>query len=77
MIDPTKDYGVLSDTTLVKIIHTEEYRGYDISAMLSRFGGIDVMVFDAPEHDLASMKWQGFNVISARLWIDKRLMQAN
>lgn len=62
---------VLADKALIKIVHTEIHRGYKISAMISRFGGLDVLVFDEADPDHAV--WQGFNIISARLWLTKKI----
>lgn len=69
----------LQDKTLVKIIHEEKYRGYHIGAMISKFGGLDVIVFEKSESGgddiIFPPIWKGFNIISARIWLDKHLVK--
>lgn len=55
-----------SDPSLVKIVHEEMYKGYEIAAMLSRFGNLYVAIRDSKKNYIDSFD----NIIVARAFID-------
>ena len=56
------------DPTLVKIVHREKtcITHLVIFAMISRFGGFEVLIDDTETHETV---WQGDNILDARDWI--------
>jgi len=55
------------DTSLCKIVLHEPADGLTISAAITRFGDLNVMVIKE-DHDGSSLLWQGTNIIDARNW---------
>jgi hypothetical protein len=52
------------DKTLVKKVHDETCNHWRITAILTRFGGLSVHVWD---EDM-DCPWQGDNILEARAW---------
>ena len=73
--DPAFETKLRADPALCKIVHQEDYRGWGISASLTRFGGLYVVavLYDyAPEaHDVKFVHYCD-NIISARNFVDAR-----
>lgn len=57
-----------TDSALCRIVFKETIGDLELTASLTRFGGLAVFV-SAPD---ASLLWQGENILDARLWIDAR-----
>lgn len=53
------------DGNLVKIVHQEMDDDYVISATLSRYGGLTVLVMRRKDYQYP---WQGENILEARKW---------
>jgi hypothetical protein len=60
------------DQKLIRIVHREHYFGYSITASISRFGGLVVLVTD-DEMEEGFCVWQGNNIINARNWVDESI----
>lgn len=62
---------ISEDTSLIMIVHKETVGAFHLSANITRFGGLNVNVYDtskAPDFCV----WQGDNIILARMWIRMR-----
>ena len=73
--DPAFDRALRADPALCKIVHQEDYRGWVISASLTRFGGLYVVAvlydYATDAHDVKFAHYCD-NVISARNFVDAR-----
>lgn len=58
------------DTNLIKFVHKETYRGFEISASLSRYGNLFVTVSIPDTYDALNYS---DNVLKARDFIDKKI----
>lgn len=56
------------DKNLIKRVHAETRGAFEITASISRFGGLSVFV--AATVDPADFIWQGDNILAARAWAD-------
>ena len=54
-----------TDPTLCKIVHRETFRGHEILAHLTRFGGLAVFV----DHEHLGLIWQGDSILDARAFV--------
>lgn len=62
---------ISEDPSLIMIVHKETIGAFHLSANITRFGGLNVLVYDtskAPDFCV----WQGDNIILARMWIWQR-----
>ena len=58
------------DKSLVKLVFRQEYRGYLVTASLTRFGGLFVCAVNIA--DEYGPSWTGSNILEARSWVDSR-----
>jgi hypothetical protein len=58
------------DKTLIKLVHSETVGNYQITAILTRFGGLCVIARDV--EDAMKDIYQGDNILEARNWCQDR-----
>lgn len=59
------------DTSLIKIVHQEQFGSYMIVANITRFGGLLVIVYDEELELLYDCK----NIVNARMWCIRQQLQ--